>query len=114
MENERLGGLDLRRGVAALCVLAFHLNRLFPGIAGAVERAYLEVDFFFMLSGFVVTRTHERFRKGLGTLAFTRLRLRRLWPTVAFGALIGLISARGDHEAGPLALFFALNLALLI
>ena len=114
MENERLGGLELRRGVAALCVLAFHLNRLFPGIAGAFERAYLAVDFFFMLSGFVVTRTyHERFRKGLGTLAFTRLRLRRLWPTIAIGALIGLISARGDHEADQLALFFALNLALL-
>lgn len=114
MENERLGGLDLLRGVAALCVLAFHLNHLFPGIAGPFERAYLAVDFFFMLSGFVLTRTyHERFRKGLRTLAFMRLRLRRLWPTVAIGALIGLISARGDHEAGQLALFFALNLALL-
>lgn len=114
MESQRLGGLDLLRGVAALCVLAFHLDHFFPGVAGLFDRAYLAVDFFFMLSGFVLTRTyHERFSDGLGTREFMRLRLARLWPTIAVGALIGLASVHGQYGNGDLALFLALNLALL-
>lgn len=114
MSQQRLHGLDLLRGIAALCVLGFHLNQIFPGSAGLFRRAYLSVDFFFMLSGFVLTRTYQqRLTAGLGAIRFLRIRINRLWPTVAIGALVGLPSVAAFHDPGDLALFLALNLALL-
>jgi peptidoglycan/LPS O-acetylase OafA/YrhL len=49
------------RGLAALAVAVFHVyNPLVPG-------GYLAVDFFFVLSGFVLDRTYRpRFAAGLG------------------------------------------------
>jgi len=86
----RLPGLDALRGIAALCVLYFHLiHHLtpFPELKG---KGYLAVDFFFMLSGYVMARTYEhRFAEGFGLLRFMRARYWRLWPVMAIGALIG-------------------------
>ena len=60
--------------------------------AGGMAGAHLAVDFFFILSGFVMARTYEdRLRdKSLGTLRFLAKRYRRLWPTMAVGASMGL------------------------
>jgi len=65
---ERLYGLDLLRGVAALIVLVMHV----AGFAGG----HLAVDFFFMLSGFVMTRTYDqRLREGrIAPLRFVAMR----------------------------------------
>lgn len=86
----RLPGLDALRGIAALCVLYFHLIyhlTPFPELKG---RGYLAVDFFFMLSGYVMARTYEhRFTGGYGMWRFMRARYWRLWPVMAIGALIG-------------------------
>lgn len=87
--TNRLTGLDGLRGVAALCVLVFHLNILHYG--KHVSSAFLAVDFFFMLSGYVMARTYEE--KWIGpypVFGFMRTRLKRLWPTMAIGALIGV------------------------
>lgn len=114
MGQERLGGLDLLRGIAALCVVLFHVHIFWPQVAAPFSKAYLAVDFFFMLSGFVLTRTyHHRFQAGLKTLGFMRLRLKRLWPTIALGAVLGLLSQMHIYPAEELALYFALNLAVL-
>src|SRR3569623_1992281 len=84
----RLYGLDALRGVAALCVLAFHVHSVFGGF-WPFSRGYLAVDFFFMLSGFVMARTYEvRFRQ-LTTAEFFILRFRRVWGTMAVGTLLG-------------------------
>jgi peptidoglycan/LPS O-acetylase OafA/YrhL len=49
------------------------------------------VDLFFILSGFVMTRTYEdRLRDGLTTLGFIGLRYRRLFLPLAIGSTIGL------------------------
>lgn len=113
MQEGRLGGLDLLRGVAALCVALFHVHIFWPHIAAPFAKAYLAVDFFFMLSGFVLTRTyHQRFLAGLGACRFMTLRLRRLWPTIAVGAVLGLLSQMHNYSPEELALFFALNLAV--
>jgi uncharacterized membrane protein len=63
--------LDAMRGLAALAVAVFHVyNPLVPG-------GYLAVDFFFVLSGFVLDRTYRpRFAAGLGVRAFMLARLR--------------------------------------
>lgn len=91
----RLAGLDLLRGIAALAVLGYHLDIVF-GVLPIFARSYVAVDFFFMLSGFVMARTYEpRFAK-LGTLQFMASRTRRLWLPMAVGASIGL----GVHLLG--------------
>lgn len=114
MAKERLGGLDMLRGVAALSVVFLHIPLAFPAIDTPFTKAYLAVDFFFMLSGFVLTRTyHSRLGAGLGAFQFMSLRLHRLWPTIAFGAALGFINAFDAYTPDKLALLLAMNLALL-
>ena len=87
----RLHGLDALRGVAAILVLCFHVIGLF-GQWRVFDRAWLAVDLFFMLSGFVMARTYESAMrdKRLGSIAFFRVRYRRLWAPVAFGTMLGI------------------------
>ena len=54
----RLTGLDGLRGVAALCVLYFHTVGVLHPEWGVVAKGCLAVDFFFMLSGYVMARTY--------------------------------------------------------
>jgi peptidoglycan/LPS O-acetylase OafA/YrhL len=82
--------LDGMRGVAAVAVVAYHfggranLPDLFP-------RAYA-VDFFFVLSGFVLAGAYgERLRVSLTTSNFVVRRLIRLLPILVPGATIGLL-----------------------
>jgi peptidoglycan/LPS O-acetylase OafA/YrhL len=111
----RLHGLDAMRGIAALGVFAFHLNVIFPGTAVWSGKGYLAVDFFMMLSGYVMARTYEaRMAGGLAVGTFVALRHRRLWLTMAIGGLIGIPYLW--HVTGDPVLFaaaFALNLGLL-
>ncbi|EPR09863.1 hypothetical protein M527_06975 [Sphingobium indicum IP26] len=83
--NDRLTGLDTLRGIAALVVLYMHAI----GFAGG----HLAVDFFFMLSGFVMARTYEhRLASGkISATDFLLARFRRLWPWMAVGATLGLL-----------------------
>jgi surface polysaccharide O-acyltransferase-like enzyme len=53
--------LDGLRGVAALTVVAFHLFEPYSlgnPFAQVINHGYLAVDFFFLLSGFVVAEMH--------------------------------------------------------
>ena len=85
-DRQRLEGLDALRGIAALMVLLFHVEFAFS-LQPHFQRAYLSVDFFFLLSGMVMARQYEgRFPD---TAAFLRKRLVRLWPVMAIGALLG-------------------------
>ena len=89
--NERLGGLDGLRGIAALCVLGYHVHTVFGGYS-AFAHSYLAVDVFFMLSGYVMARTYEvRFAQGLDPLRFFLQRMGRLFLPMAAGATIGLV-----------------------
>lgn len=104
----RLPGLDALRGVAAIIVVSFHLGLPIAG-------AHLAVDFFFMLSGFVMARTYEeRLRNGeLGAGRFFVKRYRRLWGWMALGTTIGLVAALGRYgPSADLGLAFALMLAM--
>ena len=93
----RLYGLDALRGVAAISVALFHLSGIYhfwlpsPSIA---------VDLFFILSGFVMTRTYEdRLRNGLTTAAFIGLRYRRLFMPLAVGSTVGATLVIAIHGA---------------
>lgn len=87
--------LDALRGVAALIVIWYHC---FEGFATSVfdqgcNHGYLAVDFFFILSGFVIGYAYDdRLRSGaLTTGAFFKRRLIRLHPMVIFGVLFGVL-----------------------
>ncbi len=84
----RLPLLDALRGIAAIAVVFHHEPGLY-GSHGLFARAYLAVDFFFMLSGFVLTLAFEpKFRAGLIANRFLIQRLARLWPVLAVGIVI--------------------------
>jgi peptidoglycan/LPS O-acetylase OafA/YrhL len=89
----RLAGLDALRGLAALSVLLWHLPQ-FGGYA-IIGHGYLAVDFFFMLSGYVMARTYENRMAEMGAGVFLLKRLWRLWPLMAVGTLIGLATVPG-------------------
>lgn len=80
--------LDGYRGAAAVAVLLFHATaKQSPWIAA---HGYLAVDFFFCLSGFIVASAYEARLKGsLGPATFMLLRVQRLYPLVAVGAILG-------------------------
>lgn len=88
--------LDGLRGVAAVGVLIYHLFEAIAFSAGAAEQhfynGFLAVDFFFVLSGFVMGYAYdERLASGaLTTGGFIRRRLVRLHPMVVMGVLVGL------------------------
>lgn len=113
--SRRLHGLDAMRGIAALCVFGFHLHAVYPDAPNPFGKGYLAVDFFMMLSGYVMARTYEaRMHGGLDAGRFIAIRYKRLWLTMAAGNLIGvgyLWQVTGDPAWFALA--FVLNIALL-
>ncbi|MFT4027082.1 MAG: acyltransferase [Novosphingobium sp.] len=111
----RLPGLDILRGIAALCVLALHVEWIFGLQPRAFAKGYLAVDLFFMLSGYVMARTYEpRLARGLTATAFLWARYRRLWPVMAIGSLIGLPKLLIDSpDLAAFSLAGGLNLLLL-
>jgi peptidoglycan/LPS O-acetylase OafA/YrhL len=74
--------LDSWRGIAALLVALFHLNILSLIYSlDFVRNGFLFVDFFFVLSGFVITHSYsDRLVTPGGVGRFAIRRLGRLWP----------------------------------
>lgn len=110
--DARLTGLDALRGIAALCVLGYHLCNEF-GVFPWFARSYLAVDFFFMLSGFVMARTYEaRLAAGsLSTRRFLTVRYRRLWGPIAVGTAIGVVY---HFASGPHPTWYAVVFGMLL
>lgn len=90
--------LDGLRGVAALLVVWYHVFEGFQfagnkPVIDFINHGYLAVDFFFILSGFVVGYAYDsRWGKTLTLEGFFRRRLIRLQPMVIMGAVIGAAS----------------------
>jgi len=56
-----------------------------------VPHSYLAVDFFFMLSGFVIALNYQaRMEKGLSFWRFAQARLVRVYPMFLIGLVIGV------------------------
>lgn len=83
--------LDGLRGVAALAVIGYHIFEAYD--CRHINHGYLAVDFFFILSGFVIGYAYDdRWSGGKGGMTvaeFFKRRLIRLHPMVVMGALIG-------------------------
>lgn len=108
MERPRYDILDGLRGVAALMVLLYHVFNdaksffVWPTPVPEFYHSFLGVDFFFILSGFVMGYAYDErltpspFPKGRGeTLTFwgfIKRRLIRLHPMVVMGVLLGAVA----------------------
>lgn len=87
MAVHRLSGLDMLRGIAAI-VVAFNHAADLAGLPSFVSRSYLAVDFFFLLSGFVIAATFETRMSAMGVVRFLHARWFRLLPMIAMGVAI--------------------------
>jgi len=96
--------LDGLRGVAALMVVFFHVMETHSTshLDQVINHGYMAVDFFFILSGFVIGYAYDdRWGKGgMGLRDFFKRRLIRLHPMIVMGTLIG--AALFYFQASPL------------
>ena len=94
--------LDGLRGVAALLVIVYHIFEGFAfaaaqngegsGLITTFNHGHTAVDFFFILSGFVISYAYDdRWRK-LSLGGFFKRRLIRLQPMLVMGAVLGALS----------------------
>jgi len=84
--------LDGLRGVASLLVVVFHLFEAYAGNdpqKQIINHGYLAVDFFFLLSGFVIAYAYDDRWARMGQWEFYKRRLVRLQPMVVLGSVIG-------------------------
>ncbi|WP_028226666.1 acyltransferase family protein [Paraburkholderia ferrariae] len=88
--SDKYATLDGLRGIAAVLVVMYHYSNLFSPFH--VENAYLVVDLFFVMSGFVVASAYEsKLASGsMGPRRFMQVRLIRLYPLYLLGTLLGV------------------------
>lgn len=85
--------LDGLRGVAAILVVVYHLfEAYFPVPVHPENHGYLAVDFFFMLSGFVVGYAYDDRWSTMTMGQFFKIRMIRLHPMVILSVIIGVIA----------------------
>jgi peptidoglycan/LPS O-acetylase OafA/YrhL len=85
--------LDGLRGVASILVVAFHVLETYSGdrFHQIMNHGYLAVDFFFVLSGFVVAYAYDDRWGKMTQWDFYKRRLIRLQPMVIIGTIIGAL-----------------------
>nr|WP_302477366.1 acyltransferase [Sphingomonas sp. ID1715] len=106
-QTHRFAALDALRGLCAVAVALFHfrtegvLTNLAP-----IRRGWMFVDFFFVLSGFVIAHAYwERVGRGLSPWRFLGLRLGRIYPLhvavllLMLAAELGLAIFGGARDA---------------
>ena len=91
--KQRYEILDGLRGVAAMLVVCYHLFETYSkGPAEQVlNHGYLAVDFFFVLSGFVIGYAYDDRWDRMSMKNFFKRRLVRLHPMVIMGTIIGAL-----------------------
>lgn len=94
--------LDGLRGVAALLVVIYHVfeglafaesvNGEGSGLITTFNHGHIAVDFFFILSGFVISYAYDDRWHKMSLGGFFKRRLIRLHPMLVMGAVIGAIA----------------------
>lgn len=104
-----LRALTSARGIAAWLVVLFHIRQSLPTLPGPIaamlDKGYLAVDFFFLLSGFVIWMSWSERLRGGGAAAipeFIRRRVARIWPLhlvmLGFGLCLALAMRATGRE----------------
>lgn len=94
--------LDGLRGVAALMVVIFHTCEVYAHgnrFKLKLNHSYLAVDFFFLLSGFVVAYAYDDRWGKMSQWDFYKRRLIRLQPMIIMGTVVG--AALFYFQTGP-------------
>lgn len=87
--DKRYTTLDGMRGLAALAVALYHWGLVTSPVAPA---GYLAVDFFFVLSGFVIALTYtDRLAGTLSPRDFMVMRVIRFYPVYLVGHVLGFL-----------------------
>jgi peptidoglycan/LPS O-acetylase OafA/YrhL len=99
--KQRFVALDGLRGFCAVIVAVLHLydfGRVEPPLF--IKNSFIFVDFFFVLSGFVIAHAYAgALKDGDGTLRFFIRRFGRLYPLHAFVLLLFFVSEAGKAVA---------------
>ena len=111
--------LDGLRGVAAILVVFYHIfegfsfaeltNGVGSGLITTLNHGHIAVDFFFILSGFVISYAYDNRWQEMSTWQFFKRRLIRLHPMLIMGALIGFAAfafvgfERWDGTTAPMS-----------
>jgi peptidoglycan/LPS O-acetylase OafA/YrhL len=90
--NNKILPLESLRGIAAICVALFHFNSGSPLTNNPfIRHSYLMVDFFFVLSGYVIALNYrDKISTFSHFLEFLKRRFWRLYPLHIFTLLIFL------------------------
>lgn len=120
----RFESLDGWRGVAAILVALYHLeflNHLYD--VSLLRNSFLFVDFFFVLSGFVIVHAYKDRLSDLANVGtFIKKRFARLWPLhifvlvlfVAFEISKLILQSHGDWNADNQAFTNEYSIASLV
>jgi peptidoglycan/LPS O-acetylase OafA/YrhL len=119
-EPRHYSALDGMRGIVAVSVLLYHAGH-WRGMPFLATNSGLAVDFFFCLSGFVLSYAYDaRLSRDMSVARFMVIRLRRLMPLLVFATLVSatfvVLRSAVKHEPIPpseiawAALLGALNL----
>ena len=94
--------LDGLRGVAAILVVIYHIFEGFAfaeatdgagcGVITTLNHGHIAVDFFFILSGFVISYAYDDRWGKMSVGGFFKRRLIRLHPMLILGAVIGAVA----------------------
>ncbi len=105
--------LDALRGIAAISVVIMHEDRFFRPVH--LPHAYLAVDLFFCLSGFVLSYAYqERLDRGMPMSHWMTIRFVRLYPFYLLGLLLGATFAVVRMRAGALHMPVSVLVATLV
>ncbi len=119
--------LDGLRGVAAILVLFYHIFEGFAfaegvdgagdGIIRTLNHGHIAVDFFFILSGFVISYAYDDRWGKMSTGGFFKRRLIRLHPMLVMGAVVGaiafLVASREQWSGGTTPVGWVMTAMLL-
>jgi peptidoglycan/LPS O-acetylase OafA/YrhL len=99
--TQRYATLDGLRGVAAFFVVCYHTH-IFRGSSAIAPHGYLAVDFFFLLSGFVIASAYEKkIVAGFTVTEFFKHRVIRLYPIALAGVLLGALRLLAHYTINP-------------
>lgn len=94
MNNQHFRSLDTLRGIAALAICLYHAHSIF-GLDVLIPHAYLAVDLFFVLSGFILVQRYApeiaSNSKKISLSDFAIIRLARLYPLYLLVSIIGAL-----------------------
>ncbi|WP_435139171.1 acyltransferase family protein [Formosa sp. A9] len=86
--------LDGLRGIAAIIVVLFHVLEIHSGgdhTKQLINHGYLAVDFFFILSGYVISYAYDDRWDIMSLGHFFKRRIIRLQPMLIFGSILGAL-----------------------